>query len=59
MSSLFVGWLRYWQYISILNKFDAFKVDNNISYSILMFNKVALGYLYYQLITAVRKDTKK
>lgn len=47
------------QYISILNKFDAFKVDSQISYVILMFNKVSLGYLYYQLVTAIRKDTKK
>lgn len=26
---------------------------------ILLFNKVSLGYLYYQFLTAVRKDTRK
>lgn len=32
--------------------------ENNFS-SILFANKIALGYLYYQFITSVRKDTSK
>ncbi len=47
------------QYISILNPFEAFKVNDKISYLVVMFNKISLGYLYYQVITSIRKDTKK
>jgi hypothetical protein len=47
------------QYMSILNRYDEFKINKTISYSILMFNKISLGYLYYQFVTAIRKDTRK
>lgn len=40
-------------YTSILN-------ENRDGFSIILFaNKIALGYLYYQFITSVRKDTSK
>lgn len=43
------------KFIYIGNMDDEFK-----SYPfIFLFNKVSLGYLYYQFITAVRKDTRK
>lgn len=47
-------WSEFWQYINITN-LDKLK-DKPF---ILFFNKVSLGYLYYQFITAVRKDTRK
>lgn len=43
------------KYINILSKIEDF--DN--LYTVLAFNKVSLGYLYYQFLTAVRKDTRK
>jgi len=43
------------KYISIINYDDCIK-KNSI---IFILNKVLLGYLYYQFITAIRKDTKK
>lgn len=43
------------KYINILSKIEDFK---NL-YPILVLNKVFLGYLYYQFLTAVRKDTRK
>lgn len=43
------------KYINILSKIEDF--DN--SYFVMVFNKVSLGYLYYQFLTAVRKDTRK
>ena len=43
------------QYSSILNSFDEFKVEDTKHYGILLFNKISLGYLYYQFLTAVRK----
>ena len=42
-------------YVYILDKSDKL-----VSIPILfLFNKVVLGYLYYQLITSIRKDTKR
>lgn len=43
------------KYISIINYDDCIK-KNPI---IFIFNKVLLGYFYYQFITAIRKDTRK
>lgn len=43
------------KYINILSKID----DFNESYTLMILNKVSLGYLYYQFLTAVRKDTRK
>lgn len=43
------------KYINILSKIEDF--DN--SYFVMLLNKVSLGYLYYQFLTAVRKDTRK
>lgn len=47
-------WIEFWQYVNITN------VDKlKDSPFILFLNKVSLGYLYYQFLTAVRKDTRK
>lgn len=43
------------KYISIVNFDDCIKKDPII----FVLNKVLLGYLYYQLLTAIRKDTRK
>ncbi len=43
------------KYINILSKIE----DFNCSYMAMTLNKVSLGYLYYQFLTAVRKDTRK
>ena len=43
------------KYINILSKIG----DFNNSYMVMILNKVSLGYLYYQFLTAVRKDTRK
>ncbi|MDD5158625.1 MAG: hypothetical protein PHI47_09680 [Sulfuricurvum sp.] len=43
------------KYINILSSIN----DFNNSYIIMVLNKVSLGYLYYQFLTAVRKDTRK
>lgn len=43
------------KYINILSQIEAF----NQSYFVMTLNKVSLGYLYYQFLTAVRKDTRK
>lgn len=43
------------KYINILSKIEDFKD----SYIAMTLNKVSLGYLYYQFLTAVRKDTRK
>jgi hypothetical protein len=43
------------KYINILSSIN----DFNNSYMIMVLNKVSLGYLYYQFLTAVRKDTRK
>ncbi|MDD4854213.1 MAG: hypothetical protein PHQ22_03805 [Sulfuricurvum sp.] len=43
------------KYINILSKIE----DFGDSYLAMVFNKVSLGYLYYQFLTAVRKDTRK
>jgi predicted PurR-regulated permease PerM len=45
----------YFKYISILSKLE----DFNGSYIVMTLNKISLGYLYYQFLTAVRKDTRK
>ncbi len=33
--------------------------DFKKSYIVMALNKVLLGYLYYQFVTATRKDTRK
>jgi len=43
------------QYASILTKRDMF-CENNIAF---VLNKVLLGYLYYQFLISIRKDTRK
>lgn len=43
------------KYINILSKIE----DFNNSYIAMTLNKLSLGYLYYQFLTAVRKDTRK
>lgn len=49
------GWNNLFKYINILSKIE----DFNDSYIAMTLNKVSLGYLYYQFLTAVRKDTRK
>ncbi|QOG11239.1 hypothetical protein [Arcobacter sp. FWKO B] len=49
------GWNNIFKYINILSNIEAF----NNSYITMTLNKVSLGYLYYQFVTAVRKDTRK
>jgi len=51
----FNGWNNLFKYINILSKIE----DFNDSYVAMTLNKVSLGYLYYQFLTAVRKDTRK
>jgi uncharacterized protein YjbI with pentapeptide repeats len=51
----FDGWNNLFKYINILSKIE----DFNDSYIAMTLNKVSLGYLYYQFLTAVRKDTRK
>jgi len=46
-------------YMTIFNRFDSFEVDESINYIVFIFNKILLGYLYYQFLTAIRKDTRK
>lgn len=46
---------NFFKYINILSKIE----DFNCSYMTMTLNKVSLGYLYYQFLTAVRKDTRK
>ncbi|MDN5048581.1 hypothetical protein [Aliarcobacter butzleri] len=43
------------KYVNILSNIDDFKD----SYTVMTLNKISLGYLYYQFVTAVRKDTRK
>ncbi len=49
------NWIDYFKYISIIN------LDNCIKENPLIFvlNKISLGYLYYQFLLSVRKDTRK
>ena len=47
-------WSEFWQYINITN-LERLK-DKPF---IFFLNKLSLGYLYYQFLTAVRKDTRK
>jgi hypothetical protein len=47
--------IEFFQYLSIININDKLK-DNPFAFII---NKVLLGYLYYQFIISVRKDTKR
>ncbi|MDX1809294.1 MAG: pentapeptide repeat-containing protein [Sulfurospirillaceae bacterium] len=43
------------KFINLISKVDNF----NDSYTVMTLNKIALGYLYYQFLTSVRKDTRK
>ena len=44
------------KYSSIVNFDKSFSEEHVEAF---VFNKISLGYLYYQLVTAVRKDTRK
>ncbi len=46
---------EFFQYLYILNKNEALRLHP----ATLIFNKVALGYLYYQFLISIRKDTRK
>lgn len=54
------NWECIFKYINILTSIDDFKdlASGNKSYIVLTLNKVALGYLYYQFLTAIRRNTK-
>lgn len=43
------------KFMSIITKQE----DFNCNYFLMTFNKVSLGYLYYQFLMSVRKDTRK
>lgn len=46
---------EFFQYLYILNKSEIL-----VSHpATLLFNKIALGYLYYQFLISIRKDTRK
>ena len=49
------GFNKVFSYMYILNRDKEFQ-DCSI---VFLLNKIALGYLYYQFVTAVRKDTRK
>ena len=49
------SWMDTFKYMSIVNLDECIKKNSLI----FILNKSSLGYLYYQFITAVRKDTKK
>lgn len=55
-----INWECIFKYINILTSIDDFKdvVSDNKSYIVLTLNKVSLGYLYYQFLTAIRRNTK-
>jgi hypothetical protein len=50
-----INYNSIFQYMTIWSSIDDF-CDNHIVY---LLNKVSLGYLYYQLVTAIRIDTRK
>ncbi|GGD34253.1 hypothetical protein GCM10012288_05290 [Malaciobacter pacificus] len=50
-----INWECIFKYLNILTSKDDF--DN--SYIAMTFNKVLLGYLYYQFLTAIRRNTKE
>ena len=47
--------INIFKYISLLTS----KEDFSSNYLLFVLNKVILGYLYYQFVTAIRKDTRK
>ncbi|TLT01317.1 hypothetical protein [Aliarcobacter cibarius] len=47
--------INLFKYISLLTS----KEDFSSNYILFVLNKVILGYLYYQFVTAIRKDTRK
>lgn len=49
------NWLDYFKYMSIINLDDCIKKNPLI----FLLNKISLGYLYYQFLMSVRKDTRK
>jgi len=55
-----INWECIFKYINILTSIDDFKdvVSDNKSYVALTLNKISLGYLYYQFLTAIRRNTK-
>ncbi|WP_323596101.1 hypothetical protein [Aliarcobacter butzleri] len=50
-----ISWECIFKYLNILTNKD----DFNNSYIAMTFNKVLLGYLYYQFLTAIRRNTKE
>lgn len=49
------------KYVNILSNIKDFTTSDssNGSYAVMTLNKISLGYLYYQFVTAVKKDTRK
>lgn len=43
------------QYMSIVTNMDYF----HSNYVVFLLNKISLGYLYYQFVTSIRRDTRK
>ena len=55
-----INWECIFKYINILTSIDDFVdlASGNKSYIAMTLNKVSLGYLYYQFLTAIRRNTK-
>lgn len=55
-----INWECIFKYINILTSIDDFvdAVSEEKSYIAMTLNKVLLGYLYYQFLTAIRRNTK-
>ena len=55
ISEQVISWNNSFMFISILTNIDEFCGN----YVLMSLNKVSLGYLYYQFLMSVRKDTRK
>lgn len=55
-----INWECIFKYINILTSVDDFKneLTDEKYYAVMAFNKVSLGYLYYQFLTSIRRNTK-
>ena len=55
-----INWEAVFKYINILTGIDDFKntLTCEKSYVAMTLNKVSLGYLYYQFLTSMRRNTR-
>jgi hypothetical protein len=73
VGSLTYGGLTYWGVVNFAGECFFYQIEHIFKYIsifnfddslkklpvIFVLNKVLLGYLYYQFLTAIRKDTRK